>query len=103
MNKLSSIIAIATVTLGVSGLAQARDIGADEILRLREANSIQSLDELNKAALAEHAGGVIEESELEEEYGRYIYQLELRDAQGVKWDLEFDAATGEMLRNQQDD
>lgn len=103
MNKLTRIIVIASIALGVSATAQARDIGADEVLRLREANSIMSLEELNAAALARHAGAVIEESELEEEYGRYIYQLELRDAQGVKWDLEFDAATGELLRNQQDD
>lgn len=103
MNKFTKIIGVATIALGVSGLAQARDIGPDEVLRLREANTIKSLEELNKAAVAKHAGAVIEESELEEEYGRYIYQVELRDAQGVKWDLEFDAATGEMLRNQQDD
>ncbi|PTU73845.1 PepSY domain-containing protein [Pseudomonas mangrovi] len=103
MNNFTKIIGVATIALSVSGLAQARDIGPDEVLRLREANTIKNLEELNKSAVAKHAGAVIEESELEEEYGRYIYQLELRDAQGVKWDLEFDAATGEMLRNQQDD
>lgn len=103
MNKLTRIIGIASIALGVSATAQARDIGVDEAFRLREANSIKSLEELNAAATAKHVGAVIEDSELEEEYGRYIYQLELRDAQGVKWDLEFDAATGELLRDQQDD
>lgn len=103
MKKLTQVIGVAAIALSVSGLAQARDIGPDEVLRLRDANTIKSLEELNKAAVAKHAGAIIEESELEHEYGRYIYQLELRDPQGVKWDLEFDAATGEMLRNQQDD
>ncbi len=45
----------------------------------------------------------IEETELEDEYGRYIYQIELRDTQGVQWDLELDASTGEILKNHQDD
>ena len=43
------------------------------------------------------------ETELEDEYGRYIYQIELRDPQGVQWDLELDASTGEILKNHQDD
>ncbi|MCO6740558.1 PepSY domain-containing protein, partial [Streptomyces sp. CHA15] len=33
----------------------------------------------------------------------YIYQLELRDPKGVKWDLELDATTGEVLKDQRDD
>ena len=44
-----------------------------------------------------------EETELEEEYGRYIYQVELRDAQNVQWDLELDATTGQVLQDHRDD
>jgi uncharacterized membrane protein YkoI len=40
---------------------------------------------------------------LEEEYGRYIYQVEVRDAQGVQWDVELDATNGQVLKNQRDD
>ncbi|MFZ3202377.1 MAG: peptidase, partial [Pseudomonas sp.] len=31
------------------------------------------------------------------------YQLEVRDAQGVQWDIELDASNGQILKNQQDD
>lgn len=100
----ASIALIAAAALSVAaGLAQARDLGPDEALKLRDAGTVQSFEKLNAAALAQHPGGKIEETELEEEYGRYIYQLEVRDAQGVQWDIELDASNGQILKNQQDD
>lgn len=100
----ASIALIAAAALSVAaGIAQARDLGPDEALKLRDAGTVQSFEKLNAAALAQHPGGKIEETELEEEYGRYIYQLEVRDAQGVQWDIELDASNGQILKNQQDD
>ena len=43
-----------------------------------------------------------EASELENEYGRYILKVELRDAQNVEWDVDLDAKTGEVLKDKQD-
>lgn len=80
-----------------------RDLGPDEALKLRDAGTIKSFEELNKNAIAKHPGSSVHDTELEEEYGRYIYQVELRDPQGVKWDLELDAATGAVLKDHQDD
>ena len=102
MKKLTTLFAIAALT-ATAGIAQARDLGPDEALKLRDAGTVQSFEKLNAAALAQHPGGTIEETELEEEYGRYIYQLEVRDAQGVQWDIELDASNGQILKNQQDD
>lgn len=102
MKVLTALFGIATLSL-FGGLAQARDLGPDEALKLRDAGSIQPFEALNDAALALHPGGKIEESELEEEYGRYIYQLDIRDAQGVKWDVELDASSSQILNNRQDD
>lgn len=102
MKNLTVLITATTLALGAN-LAMARDLGPDEALKLRDAGTIQSFEKLNEAALAKHPGGTIEETELEEEYGRYIYQLELRDNKGVQWDLELDAKTGEILKNHQDD
>lgn len=87
----------------LAGSAQARDLGPDEALKLRDSGTIQSFEKLNDLALAKHPGGVIRETELENEYGRYIYQLEVVDAKGVEWDMELDAASGEILKNHQDD
>ena len=102
MKKLTALFAIATLA-ATAGIAQARDLGPDEALQLRDAGTIQSFEKLNAAALAQHPGGTINETELEEEYGRYIYQVELRDAKGVQWDLELDATNGQVLKNHQDD
>lgn len=90
-------------SIGLSGAAFARDLGPDEALKLRDSGKIQSFEKLNELALAQHPGGVIRETELENEYGRYIYQLEVVDAKGVEWDLELDATSGEILKNHQDD
>lgn len=102
MKTLTTLIVTASLALGAN-LALARDIGPDEALKLREAGSIQSFEKLDEAALAKHPGGQIEDAELDEEGNRYIYDVELRDAKGVEWDLELDAATGEVLKNHQDD
>ncbi|MET1076556.1 MAG: PepSY domain-containing protein [Pseudomonas sp.] len=83
-------------------MAQARDLGPDEALKLRDAGTVQSFEKLNAAAIAKHPGATVSETELEEEYGRYIYQVELRDPQGQQWDLELDAATAEVLKDHQD-
>lgn len=95
---LASILLAAT-----AGIAQARDLGPDEALRLRDAGTILPFERLNAAALAQHPGATITETELEDEYGRYVYQLELRDARGIHWDLGLDARTGQVLQNHQDD
>ncbi|WP_339463167.1 PepSY domain-containing protein [Pseudomonas sp. EA_105y_Pfl2_R69] len=102
MNRLTAVFAAAALTL-TAGLAQARDLGPDEALKLRDAGTIQTFEKLNAVVLTQHPGGAIEETELEEEYGRYIYQVEVRDAQGVQWDVELDATNGQVLKNQQDD
>ncbi len=101
MKKLTALFAIAALT-ATAGIAQARDLGPDEALKLRDAGTIQSFEKLNAAALAKHPGSVVEETDLEQENGRYIYELDLRDAQGVQWDLELDATNGQVLKDHQD-
>ncbi|BBP82475.1 MULTISPECIES: PepSY domain-containing protein [unclassified Pseudomonas] len=102
MKKLTALLAVATLA-ATAGIAQARDLGPDEALKLRDAGTIQSFEKLNAAAIAKHPGSTVNETELEEEYGRYIYQVELRDPQGVQWDLELDATNGQILKDHQDD
>ncbi len=101
MKKLTALLAL--VTLATASLAQARDLGPDEALKLRDAGTIQRFERLNEAAITKHPGSTVGETELEEEHGRYIYQVELRDAQGVQWDLELDASNGQVLQDHRDD
>jgi len=101
MKNLTTLFTASLIALTAS-LAQARDLGPDEALRLRDAGTIVSFEKLNASALAKHPGATITETELEEEYGKYIYQIELRDQQGVEWDLELDAVSGQLLKDHQD-
>lgn len=103
MKTLAAVLGLAFANAVTTSAAQARDLGPDEALRLRDAGTVQDFEQLNAAALAKHPGATIEGTELEEHYGRYLYQLELRDVQGVQWDLELDAVTAEVLKNHQDD
>lgn len=101
MKKLTTLFAIAALT-AAAGIAQARDLGPDEALKLRDAGTILSFDKLNALALAKHPGATIEETDLEQENGRFVYELDLRNAQGVQWDLQLDATNGQVLKDQQD-
>lgn len=99
LTALFTTVALVTA----AGLAQARDLGPDEALELRDAGTIQSFEKLNAAAMAKHPGATVEDAELEHEHGRYIYQVELRDAQSQQWRLALDAATGLVLQDHRDD
>lgn len=101
MKTLTALFTASIIGLTAS-IAHARDLGPDEALRLRDAGTIVSFEKLNATALAKHPGSTITETELEEEYGKYIYQVELRDPQGVEWDLELDAVSGQVLKDHQD-
>lgn len=101
MKTLTALFTASILTL-TAGIAHARDLGPDEALRLRDAGTIVSFEKLNATALARHPGSTVTETELEEEYGKYIYQIELRDPQGIDWDLELDAVSGQVLKDHQD-
>jgi uncharacterized membrane protein YkoI len=101
MKTLTALI-VATSFGFAATAVQAKDLGPDEALKLRDAGTIQSFEKLNAAALLKHPGGTIHETELEQEYGKYIYQVELRDGKGVEWDVELDATTGQVLKDHQD-
>ena len=67
MNKLTSLFAIAALA-ATAGIAQARDLGPDEALKLRDAGTIQNFDKLNEAALAKQAAAAsaVQESTIEQ-------------------------------------
>ncbi|WP_282358095.1 PepSY domain-containing protein [Pseudomonas sp. PS01303] len=100
--KTLTALSICAIIGFTASIAHARDLGPDEALRLRDAGTIVSFEKLNATALAKHPGSTITETELEEEYGKYIYQVEMRDPQGLNWDLELDAMTGQVLKDHQD-
>ncbi|CRL51507.1 MULTISPECIES: PepSY domain-containing protein [Pseudomonas] len=100
--KILTALSAASIIAMTASLAHARDLGPDEALRLRDAGTIVSFEKLNATALTKHPGSTVTQTELEEEYGKYIYQVELRDPQGIEWDLELDAVSGQVLKDHQD-
>ncbi|UVK97244.1 PepSY domain-containing protein [Pseudomonas sp. B21-048] len=99
--KILTALTAFLISLSAS-IAHARDLGPDEALRLRDAGTIVSFETLNAAALAKHPGAKITATELAQEYGKYLYQVELRDPQGTEWDLELDAVSAQVLKDHQD-
>ncbi|MCL9802513.1 PepSY domain-containing protein [Pseudomonas sp. rhizo66] len=100
--KTLTALSTAAIIGFTANLAHARDLGPDEALRLRDAGTIVSFEKLNATALEKHPGSTITETELEAEYGKYTYQIEMRDPQGLEWDLELDAVTGQVLKDHQE-
>lgn len=98
-----TLIAAVAGFAGLAATAQAHDLGPDKAVQLLEAGKIQSFEKLNKVVLDKHPNATLGDTELEDEYGKYIYQVELRDEQGVEWDIELNAATGDILREERDD
>ncbi|MCW8275493.1 PepSY domain-containing protein [Pseudomonas sp. PCH199] len=102
MKTLTALFAAATLTL-TAGLAQA-DVPVDQIPQLVKDGKIKPLEELNQIVLKLHPGATITDSDLDNHHSGslYEYEVELRDAQGVEWDVDLNAATGEVLKNKKD-
>lgn len=95
---MGAMILMATMTIHAG-----EDVGIDQAVKLLQSGAIQPFEQLNAAALARHPGGSIGETELDSVYGRYVYKVDLRDAQGKKWDVDIDASNGTVLSDKLDD
>jgi len=69
---------------------------------LVESGKILSLQEIISLVSKEQSDRVLE-AELEDENGRYIYEIELLGSDGKVWEYEVDATTGEILSKEQED
>jgi uncharacterized membrane protein YkoI len=101
MKTLTALFTAAALTL-TAGLAQA-DVPVDQIPQLVKDKKIKPLEELNQIVLKLHPGATITDSDLDNHFNNYEYEVELRDAKNVEWDVDLNAATGEVLKYKQDD
>ncbi|MCP1497493.1 putative membrane protein YkoI [Pseudomonas migulae] len=102
MKTLTALFTAAALTL-TAGLAQAADVPVDQIPQLVKDKKIKPLEELNQIVMKLHPGATITDSDLDQHPSLYEYEVELKDAKGVEWDVDLNAATGEVLKNKQDD
>lgn len=83
--------------------AIARDLEQDEALRLRMDGVIMPLEDLVHLALQQYPKARLLEVELEDEKGKYIYEVELLTPSGGVRELEFDARNGRLLSDEEED
>ncbi|WP_434601625.1 PepSY domain-containing protein [Pseudomonas sp. Z4-7] len=100
MKTLTALFTAAALTL-TAGLAQA-DVRIDQVPQLVKDGKIKSLESMNEEVLKLHPGGTITDTDLDNHFNGYEYEVEVRDAKGQEWDVDFDATTGKVLSNKQD-
>ena len=100
MKTLTALFTAAALTL-TAGLAQA-DVRVDQIPELVKSGKIKSLESMNAEALKLHPGATITDTDLDNHFNGYEYEVVLRLADGTEWDVDFDATTGKVLSNKQD-
>lgn len=83
--------------------AQARDLGPDEALRLRNKGIIQPLETVMQSVLGLYPGAVLLETELEREDDLLVYEVELLTVDGTVRELELDARNGHILKDELED
>jgi uncharacterized membrane protein YkoI len=100
MKTLTALFAAIALT-AAAGAAQA-DVRPDQIEGLVKSGEVMNFAQLNKLATDKHPGFTIHDTELDKNATGYVYQVELRDAKGVEWDVDLNAKTGEILKDKQD-
>jgi uncharacterized membrane protein YkoI len=94
------------LSLAVLGLVLALPLQAEsdsERARLlKQQGKILPLEQVIAAAMAVKPGQILE-TELEEDDGRFVYELEILDEAGQVWELELDAATAELIELDNED
>ncbi|MGE8406138.1 MAG: PepSY domain-containing protein [Pseudomonas sp.] len=89
--------------LAFCSLALARDLDQDEALHLRREGLILPLEQLLQSALGRYPGARLLEAELEEDDDEYVYEVELLTAEGVVREIKLHAASGVLLKDEEDD
>lgn len=89
--------------LACCSLAMARDLDQDEALQLRREGVILPLEQLLQSALGRYPGARLLEAELEEDDDEYVYEVELLTVEGVVREIKLHAASGILLKDEEDD
>ncbi|ATE59897.1 PepSY domain-containing protein [Thauera sinica] len=95
----AAAIAVAAGIAAVAATPAAADDRprADEVRKLREAGKILSMEDILNRSRAAQPGQVVE-IELDDDDGRYTYEVKLIDDANRVHKLKLDASTGEVLR-----
>ena len=101
MKTLTALFAATALTLA-TGLAQA-DVRPDHVEGLLKSGAVMPFDKLNAAALAKHPGASITDTELDHNNsGVLVYEVDVTDTTGKKFEVKLDAKTGAVLEDKLD-
>ena len=103
MFKSSRYACLVILFLTVVSQVSARDLSQDQALKLRKEGKVLSSQTFIERALERHPKARLLELELEEKHGRYVYEVELLTVQGQVRELKFDASSGGLLGDEEDD
>jgi uncharacterized membrane protein YkoI len=99
------ILAILAVGLAPDARVRASDevdIGHDAARQLVESGRIRPLDGI-VGTVAERVPGKLIETKLEQEHGQYVYEVKILRPDGRVQEVEVDAASGKILKIEDDD
>jgi uncharacterized membrane protein YkoI len=99
------ILAILAVGLAPDARVRASDevdIGHDAARQLVESGRIRPLDGI-VGTVAEQVPGKLIETKLEQEHGQYVYEVKILRPDGRVQEVEVDAASGKILKIEDDD
>lgn len=102
MNKLSVVSLVSVGALALATVVVASERDQDLARELTQAGAIVPLEQIVGSARERYAGRVLE-TELKKDTSGYYYELEIVDADGLVRELKYDAATGELLDDKNDD
>ncbi|MFL1564973.1 PepSY domain-containing protein [Pseudomonas sp. O64] len=100
MKTLTALFAATALTL-TAGLAQA-DVRPDHIVGLLKSGAVMPFEQLNTKAVATHPGATITDTELDHKNGVLVYEVDVTDTAGKRFEVKLDAKTGAVLENKQD-
>ena len=101
MKTLTALFAATALTLA-AGLAQA-DVRPDHVEGLLKSGAVMPFDKLNAAAVAKHPGASITDTELDHNNsGVLVYEVDVTDTAGKKFEVKLDAKTGAVLEDKLD-
>lgn len=102
MNKLNviSLASISVLTLASVVVASERD--QDRARELTQAGAIVPLEQILSSARERYTGRILE-AELDKDASGYYYELEIVDTEGLVRELKYDAVSGELLDDKEDD
>jgi uncharacterized membrane protein YkoI len=77
------------------------DIDQATARQLSATGKILPLEKIHEKAKQIKSGKILE-TELEKKRGKYLYEIELLDENGIVWEVKLDAATGQLIKLEED-